>query len=55
VYLAYTNNWNILNRQRITQDEIEVMMQLGIYKYPRRYLAKIKKSATTAIAYGVKP
>jgi hypothetical protein len=37
VYLAYTNNWKILNRQRLAQDEIDVMNQLGIYKPSRRH------------------
>ena len=38
VYLAYANDWKIINRNLLTEDEIDVMRQLSICKYPKRYL-----------------
>jgi hypothetical protein len=38
VYLAYINEWKIINRDLLTKDEIDVMNQLGVYKYPKRYI-----------------
>ena len=37
-YLAYNNLWYYINRNLITKDEYDVMMQLRCYKYPRRYM-----------------
>ena len=32
VYCAYRNVWRIINRKLLTQEEIDIMLQLGIYK-----------------------
>jgi len=37
VYLAYNNLWYYINRDLISEDEYDVMLKLGCYKYPRRY------------------
>jgi hypothetical protein len=37
IYLAYKNLWKLINRDLITDEELKVMKQLNIYKYPRRY------------------
>ena len=32
VYLAYNNAWRVINRKLLTQEEINIMLKLGIYK-----------------------
>jgi hypothetical protein len=37
VYLAHKGLWKLINRDLITNEEIIIMKNLNIYKYPRRY------------------
>lgn len=35
VFLAYTNSWKLINRNKLSEDQIEIMKKLGCYKAPR--------------------
>jgi len=35
VYLAYNDKWKIINRNALTEEEINVMKQLGCFKLTR--------------------
>ena len=49
VYRAYHDKWYMIDRRLLTQDEIQVMKELGVYKESRskrgipRYLSRIVK------------
>ncbi len=36
VYLAHTNAWQFINRNKLTEDQINVMKEIGCFK-PSRY------------------
>ena len=38
VYLAYTNAWKLINRNKLDDDQIDVMKKLGCYKNTRTQL-----------------
>jgi hypothetical protein len=57
VYRAYHDAWFLVDRSLLTQDEIDVMKKLGIYKESRtqrgipRYLSKSRIEATNIKIY----
>ena len=42
VFLAYRNIWKFINRKLLTNEEINIMLQLDIYKSTRKEISKIR-------------
>lgn len=55
VYLAYNNLWKLINRPKLTPEEIHVMKQIGCYQPSRselgipRYRSKVTEVQTCDI------
>jgi hypothetical protein len=42
VFLAYTNRWDFIKRETLTKREVDIMKELGCYRFPRRYRGELK-------------